>query len=283
MWFRDKTTSYASSGEALGALFVEALAGISGTTSLAALRQLPQEHVLEVFQSQPEFSNYDSLAIVDGEVIPDEVATIFAHGRQADVPVMIGSNANEATTFSLGDGATGFQAYANATLGEVAEEVQAHYPVEDAEESWIDLFSDVYFAYPMRVWAREMENVKSDAYLYWFTWAPPVENSEKYRAFHAAEIGYVFGNLDLFGAQPTQDDRDFSDFMATVWTQFAKTGSPNGLGLPEWPAYSSDTEAYIELGKNTGKNAELRVGRMDLIRRAWDERRRLSVVAGASE
>jgi para-nitrobenzyl esterase len=282
MWYRDQATAYAPSAESVGVQFAEALAGEEGDSSLAALRQLTQEQVLEAFQSDPAFGNYDSLGIVDGEVILDEVATIFSEGRQADVPVLIGSNANEGTTFlefftpAFGEGQEGFKAYMAATLPEVLDTAADLYPASDtavAEESWADLFSDVLFAYPMRVWARGMENVTSDAYLYWFTWAPPVENSERYRAFHAAEIGYVFGNVDLFGAKPVDADYAFSDLLATIWTQFAKTGNPNGDGLPHWPAYSSDTEAYMELGVNTGSRAELRIREMDLIEQAWSQRR----------
>ena len=87
-----------------------------------AARKLTQEHVLDVTATDPEFSNYDTLAIVDGDVIPDEVATIFAEGRQTDVPVMIGSNANEGTTFlefftpMFGEGKAGFTSYLEATL-----------------------------------------------------------------------------------------------------------------------------------------------------------------------
>jgi para-nitrobenzyl esterase len=282
MWYRDRETGYAASAYSVGTQFVEALAGEGGDSTLASLRQLPQEHLLEVFQSDPAFSNYDSLAIVDGEVIPEEVATIFAEGRQADVPVLIGSNADEGSTFlefftpMFGEGQAGLQAYLSATLPEVTEAALEVYAPSDsvtAEKVWSDAFSDVLFAYPMRVWARGMENVDSDAYLYWFTWVPPVENSEQYGAFHAAEIGYVFGNVELFGATPTSEDYAFSDLMATIWTQFAKTGNPNGEGLPNWPAYSSDTESYMELGVNTGSKAELRIRQMDLIGEAWAKRR----------
>jgi para-nitrobenzyl esterase len=283
MWFRDKATAYAASAESAGEAFATALAGPDKDTGFDALRALPQDKVLEVFQSNPAFSNYDGHAIVDGEVIPDEVAAIFAEGRQADVPVLIGSNADEGTTFialftpMFGEGVAGFKAYAVATLPEVADSIAEHYPAAsdaEAERAWADLFTDVLFAYPMRTWARSMENVKSNAYLYLFTWAPPIENSEKYGAFHAAEIGYVFGNVDLFGAKPTPRDYELSDQMATMWTQFAKTGSPNGEGLPDWPAYTRDNEAYMELGVSTGSKAELRIGEMDLVRRAWDARRK---------
>lgn len=282
MWFRATETAYAPSAEAAGEEFVAALAGDGEAGDLAAARAVPQEQVLEVFQSNPQFGNYDSLAIVDGEVIPDEVATIFAEGRQLDVPVLIGSNADEGTTFlefftpQFGPGKAGFDGYAAVTLPEVVDAVPAVYPASDdlqAEAAWANMFSDVLFAYPMRVWARSMEAVESNAYLYFFTWAPPVENSEKYGAFHAGELGYIFGDLTLFGAKPQAEDEALSELMSSIWAQFAKTGNPNGSGLPAWQAYSADLENYMELGVNIGMHANLRMAQMNLVESAWQLRR----------
>ena len=279
---RAEATGRMGPAEAVGAKFAAALAGADGDASLAGLRQLSAAHVLNVTNTDPEFSNYDTLAIVDGEVIPEEVATIFAAGRQADVPVLIGSNSDEGTAFMeyftplYGEGVAGLNAFVEATLPEVAAELAEHYPGETDEQavaSWMDLFADALFTYPMRVWARSMASVESDAYLYWFTWAPPIENKDQYGAFHAAELGYVFGNLDLFGAQPTDEDQAFSDLMASIWTQFAKTGNPNAEGLPEWPAYTAANEAYMELGVETGSKTHLRMEQLAVIEKAWAERR----------
>ena len=281
MWFRAEATSYSEPSEAVGERFAAALAGEEGDASLAGLRALPKERVLET-QSDPQFSNYDSRAIVDGEVIPAELASIFANGQQADVPVLIGSNADEGTTFmefftpQFGEGAAGLNAYLQTTLPEAAEAAADLYPAENDEQamaSWSSLFGDVLFGYPMRAWARGMENVASNAYLYWFTWWPPVENSDQYRAFHAGEIGYVFGNLDLFGAVPTDEDRALSELMSSIWTQFAKTGNPNGEGLPEWQAYTAANEAYMEIGQQTGAKTHLRMAHMALVESAWQQRR----------
>ena len=280
MTFRARTTPYADAAEATGAKFAAALAGEGGDASLKALRVLPADHVLATFLSDPSFSA--GLGIVDGEVLPDEVAAIFEKGQQADVPVMIGSNADEGTALypylapAFGEGLPGFEAYVSATLGEVADEVSAHYPAADdaeAAKSWMDLLGDALFTWSMRAWARAMQTVPSDTWLYWFTWTPPIEASERYGAFHAAEIGYVFGNLDLFGAAPADADHALSDLMATVWTQFARTGSPNGEGLPEWPAYTLENKAYMELGANPGVGSGLRLAKMELIERAWALRR----------
>ena len=284
MGFRDRMTSYAPSIESRGQEIAEAFAGEEGDDSLAGLRALSAEHVLAVYEANPALFDYGSLAIVDGEVIPDEVATIFAEGRQADVPVMIGSTADEGTTLHgfivppFGEGAAGFEAYATAVLPEAGDALAALYPSgtdDEAQASGEALLADVLFTAPMRLWARAMEDVESDAYLYWFTWAPPIEEAERYGAFHAAEIGYVFGNLDLFGAVPVDDDHAFSDLMATIWTQFARTGNPNGEGLPEWPAYTRENEAYMELGVETGAKSHIRVEEVALIAEAWELRREM--------
>ena len=285
MGFLDRMTAYAPSAESRGKAFATALAGKDGEdgdASLAGVRALSADRVLEAYQANLALFDYGSLAIVDGEVIPDEVATIFAAGRQSDVPVMIGSTADEGTTLHefivppFGEGAAGFEAYASAVLPEAGDALAALYPSgteDEAQASGEALLADILFTAPMRIWARATEDVGSDAYLYWFTWPPPIEEAERYGAFHAAEIGYVFGNLDVFGAVPTDDDRALSDLMATIWAQFARTGNPNGEGLPEWPAYSRDSEAYMELGVDTGAKSHIRVDEVALIAGAWDERR----------
>ena len=285
MTYRDQVKNYSPMhSEAIGEKFGTALANSQGNISLEEMRGYSQEELMVAFNSDPIFSDYNHLAIVDGEVIPEEVSTIFEKGLQADVPVMIGSNSDEGTAFIpifksiFGQGVEGFRNYiASSSLSEIAnDKLEKEYPSnndEQAEDSWAQLMADEIFTYPMRAWARSMESVSSDAYLYWFTWVPPVENSDELGSFHAAEIGYVFGNLELFGAKPTEADQEFSDMMSTIWTQFAKTGNPNGPGLPEWHPYTSDNEAYVELGPNTGPGSELRIAKIDLVERAWQRRR----------
>ena len=76
---------------------------------------------------------------------------------------------------------------------------------------------------------------------------------EKLGAYHAAEIGYVFGNRMAWLPHEPVDDT-LSDAMAGYWTQFAATGNPNRNGLPEWPAYAATTDQHLELG------SEVKVG-----------------------
>ena len=186
---------YSESSEELGAQFAAALLKSdddgSGEGQLARLRELPADQILAAQAAIP----YDRMAIVDGHVIPKEVAQIFADGEQSDVPLLTGSNANEGSTFLpyfqplFGSGQQGFTAYAAATLPESGDELKRAYPAGDDSEADISfghLFADVYFTYPQRAWASGMKSVGSPAYLYFFTWKPPVEGTEKYGAFHAA-------------------------------------------------------------------------------------------------
>ena len=229
------------------------------------------------------FNTYEYLSTVDGEVLPNDAGTIFAAGQQADIPVLVGSNADEGTallqhfTRFTGTGIAGFETFAGAMLPEVKVEIATEYPAEtdtQAMQSWANLFTDLTFTYPQRAWARSMEPLPSDAYLYWFTWAPPIPGRETYGSFHGAFEMFVFGDLDAYNAVPTDADRQMASVLAETWVRFAQTGNPNGGPLPEWPAYTGENETYLEFGQAIRAGENLRVMQLELIEQAWAERRR---------
>ena len=92
--------------------------------------------------------------------------------------------------------------------------------------------------------------------------------------FTRLEIGYIFGNLELFGASPTSGDREFSETMSNIWVQFAKTGNPSLPGGPPWPAFTEKNQTYMELGERVEAKSNLRMPQVDLIYRALEKRRR---------
>lgn len=247
-----------------------ALAKAVGADSLKALRAVPAETLLEV-------QSFRSGANVDGWVLPDEVRTIFAQKKQSDVPVLIGSNANEWTTLSspaqfpktLDD----FHKRMDAQFSGMAKELDASYPVKtdaDIAEAMLGLGRDTTFTLEMRTWARMVTTAGRKAFLYQFTRVPPGPNP-KWGAYHASEIAYAFNNV---GSRPwaLDMDRRLADQMSSYWVNFATTGDPNGKGLPAWTPYDQRTEPYLDLGDAVQVRNHLLKAQLDFLEQAQQRR-----------
>lgn len=216
--------------------------------SLAALRSMSAENLLKAAGSTSFPPN------VDGWMLPTDVYTIFEKGQQNDVPLIVGSNADEGKSLApwpANGTAAAFTNQMKARFGADAGELLKLYPAgsdEQARESHYASFRDFSFGWQMRTWARlQTKTGKSKASLYYFSRVPPSPLSARLGAYHAAEIQYVFGNLKP--NRPWEDaDRSLSEEMGTYWVNFAKTGDPNAKGLPEWAAYQTKTDTALELG-----------------------------------
>ena len=303
-------TSYAPSAEAMGQRTARAFAG-GEVLDLASLRKLPAKAIMRNYENDPEvllkgIPKFDWLTIVDGFVLPESVHDIFSQGKQADVPVLIGSNADEMTLVSpelmdpqiatrldyrsamaevvaridrSGSSEVNRAHPSLQKLPEVGEQVYEHYPVstpERARQSYIDFQTDYLFTQPMRVWANMMARIKGDVYLYWWNWHPSIQGDTRLKAFHAAETPYIFGNLGLFNFKidDLPEDRRFSTLMMRIWTNFAKTGDPSVEGLIEWPVYSADNPEMLVLGPRIYRVEGLRAAEVKLITDGYEDRRR---------
>ena len=265
--------------ESAGERFVEALLGEGVTPSLDALRAASAEAVQAV---APELVR--STATVDGWVFPDTVYNIFAAGAQHDVPVIVGSNADEMSILGGAAGAETLEQYHESIRDEYGEHAAAFleaFPAatdEEARQARMASGTDATFGWEMRTWARMMETVSSPAYLYFFSRVPPAPDAERYGAYHTAEIAYVFDN---FGVSPhpyanrdyTDTDRRLSDILASYWVNMAATGNPNAEGLPEWPAYDSGADAALHIGDTIAVERGIRKDRLDFFDRYYAARR----------
>jgi para-nitrobenzyl esterase len=264
--------------ELAGQRFVEALVGTDVEPSLAAMRSASADDVLGV--SLPAAG-----ATVDGWVFPDTIYNTFAAGRQHDVPVIIGSNADEGTMFTPPPvTVAAFQEGVRRQYGELADEFLATYPAQSVDEAWqsqVAIFTDATFGWEMRTWARMMETVSSPAYLYFFSRVPPAPAGDAfahYGAYHTAEIPYVFDNFGVSTSlHANRDyggiDREMSNTLASYWVNFAATGDPNGPGLPEWPAFNTDADEALEFGDTIQVRRGVRKERLDLLDRYYAAQR----------
>jgi para-nitrobenzyl esterase len=236
---------------------------LAGDTPLAELRQLAPDKLIEM--------DGRGAPIVDGWFLPEQPLAIYAAGKQNQVPTIMGSNADEMTTLSPVGARPktlkALQAQVALLLGDPAA-VNRLYPATsdaDVERAYLDLVGDVTFTLPARMWARWNTAAGSEAYLYQFTRVPPEAQSAGLGAFHAAEIAYVFDNLDRLDRPVTDVDRKLADAMSTYWTTFARSGGPNTSDLPEWRPYTASEGATMELGERVVLVNHVRREKLDLL------------------
>jgi para-nitrobenzyl esterase len=225
-----------------------------GAPSLAALRLKPGADVLAAALKVPWFS-----PSIDGYVLPANVSSIYAAGKQAHVPLLAGWNADEARGgVVLGKAVTAasFTADVRERFGEKADALLKLYPAatdDDALESAAALATDQFQGAATWRWIQAHQTTGgSPVYRYQFDRKIPVPPDQKVNgrtatakdigARHAGEIEYVFGALDSVpGVTWEPADRALSAQMMSYWTNFARAGNPNGPGLPKWPAYDATT------------------------------------------
>ena len=238
---------------------------------LAAMREVPAERLVQVASSAGGlFGPVNLLPNVDGYLLPETPWTAFAAGKQRAVPLLTGINANEGNIFLPPATAQQAQFLASYLYGDYADEVMALYPVQTDEgvKAAMDrLVTQMGFAASARFTAECMEEVGAPAYLYLFSQVPPDARAQALGSFHGLEILYVFGTLDKVGAQGLTDaDYALSEAMMTYWSDFAKSGDPNGQGVPYWPACTRETNQYQELRNPITTGSGLFQPAYDLVR-----------------
>jgi para-nitrobenzyl esterase len=212
-------------------------------------------------------SNSIVWSIVDGWVLPQAVETIYAQGKQNDVPMIVGSNADEGTAFLPStNSATLFVAGVKQRYGNMAGQFLKAYPADSdarAIESAYASFRDEIIGWNMRDWARmQTKTGHRSAYRYYFSHRPPGPEGKRLGAFHALDLAYVFGNFTY--QFPWDDtDRKLSDTVMSYWTNFAKTGDPNGAGLPKWPPYNLADDNVLDFGDSVSVRTHVNQSGLD--------------------
>lgn len=217
-----------------------------GASSIAELRQFEADKFIPEQWSMP-----GGWPIVDGHVIADDQFKLYQQGRYNDVPVLVGYNSDEGLSFIWNDDPKQFIAGIETRYGKYAEPLLEAYSVNEEKitRSARNLVRDAAFGWHTWSWARlQSERGKSPAYLYYFDQHPAHPKGsakDNHGSPHGQEIAYVFQRLNSEHPDAMKSDAGLSEAMATYWTNFAKTGNPNGEGLPQWPAFDSDSSSVM--------------------------------------
>jgi len=221
-----------------------------GATSLKELRQLPATLLT---------GNAGGIvhAVIEPYVLPLSPYEAFASGQQNDVPLLIGSNADEARAMLdvTHETAATFDNDLERSVGPLPPALVAAYPHatdEEARQAQLDLERDLRFGWDMWAWARLQAGTgKSPIFYYSFRQQPPFPVGSVYAgwgASHFAELWYVFDHLDQSPWNWTAADRKLAEEMSSYWINFARSGDPNGPGLPPWPAFANAESKVQYLG-----------------------------------
>jgi Carboxylesterase type B len=227
--------------------------------SIAELRKMPASDLLKVEKT------ISTRPIVDGYVLHDTIYNTFEKDEENDVPALIGSNANESALFlslpwpvsmspdysTMSDG--NFHKAINKTYGPFANQFFKLFPTANNKElvnSELQSGTSQWFTWHMHTWAELQSSIgKSKVYYYYFNKIQPGSSGmQALGAYHSSEIAYAYDNLKEVDLPYARTDYKLSDIMSSYWFNFAKTGDPNGPGLPNWDSYNIKTDQVMQLG-----------------------------------
>ena len=223
-----------------------------GSARLFYLRQLKSDEIVKAVMDRTRHHPTFGI-VIDGFFLPDTLPNIYADGKQAHIPTLGGWNANEDRA-AAGTTLASFTELAQKDFGADAPSFLKLYPAtsdSEALRSADDFASDRFMGYRTWAWLEaQTQTGHAPVYRYFFDLASPGDRNHPISAgtFHSDDIEYVFGTLDSRpGMKIRPEDRALSEVMQQYWVNFARTGDPNGPGLPNWPVYGPSSWQVMHL------------------------------------
>ncbi|MFB3902330.1 MAG: carboxylesterase/lipase family protein [Acidobacteriota bacterium] len=242
------------SAEETGLLFAKSV-GVDGrgTEALAKLRALPAETIRGNLSMATTRTNYFSLNMIDGKINVASQNEQYLAGATAKVPMIIGT-----TSADLGSATPDTLDALFEQFGPYAEEAKAAYlgnGNKDLAQLRGEIGRDRAMLEPARHVATTYALRGIPTYVFRFSYvAASMRDQWKTGVPHAMELPFVFNTVRArYGAATTPADERTADQILTYYANFAKTGDPNGAGLPEWPKYDPAKDVLMNFTRMMGR------------------------------
>jgi len=278
---------YPVSAETIGINFARKN-GIEGTDAeaLAKLRALPVADIVGGGETDgPGGPRIYSGPILDGKFVVETSESAYNAGRQAKVPVIMGNNSAEIGGSFVNSSTSKDELF--SLFGEFGEEAKSAYDpdgTKELAEVMTRLNTDWVWGEPARFTANSFTNAGQPAYIFLFSYVPAsMAGRMPYGPGHGTDISYAFNNLRApEGSTVDQTDQQVANIMNAYWVNFAKTGNPNGDGLPVWPVYDPAKDEIMDFqpdGNAVGK-VDPNKARLDVIEKAVKYRNQIQSRGG---
>ena len=254
-----------------------------GADALAQLRALSVEDIVDNGQETDSNTGERTYAgpILDGKLIVETAESAYKSGRQANVPLIIGNSSAEIGGSFVNNSQTKDELF--SLFGELKEEAKAAYDFTDSKDfsEVITRFNtDWVWGEPARMTARIYTSHNNPVYMYHFDYVPARQQERmRYGASHGSEVPYVFNvfNFQRENNEVSAEEKKLARMMNMYWVNFAKTGNPNGKGLPTWPVYNFDNESILDVKPDGTPIGEIdpRKERFDVIENASHLRKKI--------
>ncbi len=219
-----------------------------GCTTVEELRNIPAEELVGEASTQHHIT-------IDGYVLNRMPYRSYMQHENNEQQILHGYNSRESASFLIMNNAkmSDYEQRVRGYFKEYADEVLKLYPAstdEEAAEYWAEIWGAVYFDYPHYCLNRIAVMYKIPVYEYYFS-----KDNGRLGPWHSGEMIYCYGNIPEDSKLFSERDRELSDQMTDYWINFARTGDPNGEGLPVWEQNLTSSD-LMEFGETTGMITE---------------------------
>ena len=240
--------------------------------SIEELRKVPAEKLVAT-----KFKNQEMM--LDGYALTKNPYEVYKAHENNEQALLNGYNRREADPFVIPQYLLNptnkkniekrLASYFNKKIAKEICELYKDQIEADAFSALNEIMSVAWFIMPHHVWSNMALDNGEPVYRYMFT-----KENGYYGTYHSGEIVYAYGNLEKMNKPYAYDDKDkaLSEAMVKYWSNFVKTGNPNGEGLVEWKQYKPEETTILELGENIQKIPDKFVKLYEIIDRYLDEK-----------